>query len=349
MAAIVIGIAVPAAAEDDEPLYRFRSGQWSGEAHANADTGAFAYCAVKADYRGGTTLSFGISRGNELFLGLRNAEWRLRKSSTFAVELMVDDRSFGHFEGQALDEDLALVVFGDDAALLEELRRGRRLIVRTVRTDLVYELTGTYRALGRLGDCVEEARALTDGRRDPFSDPDRAPAEEAVEMPATPTQPPPPPDPALDEAGKRFFITTVIEKAGYDGVEFLAGDDPERIPQAELTWHVRGLIGFALRTSTGGATPGEAMSSALALFGGSCAGDFASAARGGRAAGGYRVKEGYAICRSDDGSLSFHMLGLYRDSEVLYITHVAGNGNGQVALDLTSGMEGALFDLLNDR
>ena len=89
-------------------------GNWTGEAHFDQQSGAFAFCAVTADYENDVQLGFVMGPDFAFAVSLYSASWGLQQGSKFEVNLTVDRRWSRTLEAEAIDTTAVVVWIGND-------------------------------------------------------------------------------------------------------------------------------------------------------------------------------------------------------------------------------------------
>lgn len=155
-------LLAPAEAAPTGPVSVFFDGKWTGEAFADKKTGQFSHCAASAGVRTkqGLELFVSVDRDYYWAVAFGSDHWTERPNERFAVRLRFDGGAWIDFDGFMIDDGLAAVAMPGDAVILGLFRQARRMDMQKGDLTESFSLTGTYRVMARLLECVEERLAL---------------------------------------------------------------------------------------------------------------------------------------------------------------------------------------------
>lgn len=142
------------------PGTAFEVAGWDGTARGRAD-GGFSYCVVRHAYPNGVELSLARSPEGLFFIGLKNADWRLRKGEAAKAAVEIDDAEAPEASAAAISSDTVLFTLWprDAAFYVSQLAGGSRLTVADLSVTPQeaawrFDLTGAREALSALEHCV---------------------------------------------------------------------------------------------------------------------------------------------------------------------------------------------------
>ena len=158
LAALLAAVAPPAAAE------KFEVGNWLGEA-VHDKHGNFQACEIWAEYDGDITIYFTVFRDYEwsIFtvfrdyewsITFRNPDWNLVEGREVKTALLIDNYAPIVVRAQVVGKTQISARLQNSDRVVRALTRGRVMRVRTRDGVLEFRLTGTFRAITRLSECV---------------------------------------------------------------------------------------------------------------------------------------------------------------------------------------------------
>lgn len=167
-------IAFTATVADAKTMYKFRSGPWNASAHTNNKTGAFSHCAASAKYKSGITLVFSVNRNYKWKMSFAKPSWRLNSGNSYPIVYRVDRNRIFKSRATAINSKMAMTPL-PGKNLFNQMRRGRKLYVKTKKDTLGFSLNGSSKMLASLVRCVKKnnVRATDpfgDAGSDPFGD-----------------------------------------------------------------------------------------------------------------------------------------------------------------------------------
>lgn len=157
--ALSLAFAGPAYAQ--QQLAVWHEGHWSGEMLVDSQ-GEFERCNAFVDYRDGISLSVSIHADGSISVRLFHEDWHFKPGQPVRIFYRVDNLTDGFLLGNALRPYQA-IFYVPGADQFWALRHGRRLSLsgsEIGRWDL--DLTDSYRALGRMAECVETVIAASE-------------------------------------------------------------------------------------------------------------------------------------------------------------------------------------------
>lgn len=146
---------VMAAAVSASPAAAFKLGGWQGDANHD-ESGKFSDCTMTAGFRSGITLAFVITRDFKWGLALADDHWKLPVGKTETVTLTIDSHAPITATAKIIDVHGLLVPLDNSDAMVDALRSGRKLTVKTKSGSFVFQLSGTKQAIALLAACVAE-------------------------------------------------------------------------------------------------------------------------------------------------------------------------------------------------
>ncbi len=151
--AILLCLAFAGTAEAQE----YDADGWQGWSHRNNATGGFVSCTVSARYDSGQSIVFAINANKAFVVALGYRAWKLKIGVFYPARLTIDGDDFGTTRLQAYDQSKARVVVPYTADALNRFRKGYILRVETPERKILYQLTGSGKALDWLRTCFTKA------------------------------------------------------------------------------------------------------------------------------------------------------------------------------------------------
>lgn len=231
VAAALIVASSGAAARDT-----FVIGSWHGTAYPKYGD-RFTHCSMNGRYVSGTYLMFRITRAGVFQIGLFKRSWSMRAGTRYTLSLSVDNGPAYIGTAVATSRYGVWMPLPSRRWMMQRLRWGRVLRIRSGRANLAYKLTGTALALKRLVHCVRSEIAVEAGRPRPIfnariNNPARAGRATA----------------SRSRTHLRLKATTLVanlfNKAGLSHFELLDPDaKPPSMKSYDVVWKGPGLIG----------------------------------------------------------------------------------------------------------
>jgi len=282
-ALLAVACFIPAlAAADATALFALSSGNWVGGAYSDRETGAFSHCSLTASYESGVIVTFGIDSGMQMYLGLAEPSWELGSGMEYTVELLVDWRSLGHFSGVA-NEQVLLLPLGTTTGrsdVYRKLRDGYILQVRTAKTVLHFNLTGTHEAFPKVAACSQLASSLSAPSTNPFASTSKNPFGETRH------------DPAADV---RETLGAFLRSAGVQDLAFVEPASMQ-FDDAAFAWTFSEGAGYLFAFGRSGESMEDSIGQFLGGMTSGCEGYSASGSKPTRQVGQYEIKEGFMSC-----------------------------------------------------
>jgi hypothetical protein len=201
-------------------------GDWRMSANTSDENGRFLYCETVRASPDGVLFSFLIS--TQVYLILWDPDWNITRAEV-ATTVEVDNRARFTMTGEVIGNNAVSIAFEAEAATYQHFMYGNRLRVGFSGRTYEVSLSGSYQALTRLVECVEQ---YVDYQEEPTG---RRSGGDAV---ASATPPPP-----TDEERIAYrleateLVTNVLNRAGINGFRLL-GDSAmrERFGQPDALW-----------------------------------------------------------------------------------------------------------------
>jgi hypothetical protein len=230
LVALLLVVATDVCARD-----QFVSGNWRGAAYPKQG-GRFTHCVMHASYVSGTYLMFRIDRNGNLAMGLANVSWSLTPGARYALTYSIDYGPKHTGTAVAQTKHGVWIKLPSTRWMLNRLRVGKGLRIRSVGTSFAFRLTGTYVALERLFECTKTELALERGynrnpfvgtrSRNPFASTKSENAAELARLKAT------------------TIIANLFNRAGLSQFTILAPDKkPPALANYDVVWKGPGIIG----------------------------------------------------------------------------------------------------------
>jgi hypothetical protein len=255
-AALGAGVGVPAVALAQNTgapqTFSIETSGWRGGAYARPDSRAFSHCGIARAYDA-STLIFTRTPNGGLNIGLDGIPPGSDGTTPPAALLTIDGQTERALPVVAAGPDTTVLPVGEDAELVDRLRRGTTLEIRLGDRELAYPLTGTFDALAELQDCVAAAEDMAPTRiaalietgstgeeAPPQTDEGEAPtaSEAASATPGTQTAAVPPPE-TID----RETLTRLLAAAGFENVAFARQDElPDNALDLDYAWQLDNRI-----------------------------------------------------------------------------------------------------------
>lgn len=307
LAALLAAVAPPAAAEE------FEVGNWLGEA-VHDKHGDFQACEIWAEYDGDITIYFTVFRDYEWSITFRNPDWNLVEGREVKTALLIDNYAPIVVRAQVVGKTQISARLQNSDRVVRALTRGRVMRVRTRDGVLEFRLTGTFRAITRLSECV--ASQLAAGRKprggSAFAGALRgggnafASASRAERNPAPGTTA----HQRIDRAEATVFVTNLLSRAGITGYRIIppAQYQKYRLSNFDVLWQrADGIYGGFnglknMQHLDLDREGGRLISNAAA----SCKGDLASGKKRAAAKDGVEIRRIFAACRNSETDFEIH-------------------------------------------
>lgn len=251
--------------------YVFSVGRWVGSAVYDDTTNKFNYCGITRDYQQ-TSLYIAIGNTGEIVILMTNPYWQLG-TRDYPLTFQIDRRLTRTGDAEGEGETIA-INFGQDWELLQALRRGRNLYVRSQGQTLTFDLKDTFVALQRTFECVSQRSAVARLTTNPF----------APSVSQNPFGSPPTPYQAPQErltADQLGTLKIILYAAGLDNVTLLSRAEMDKLGWTEdsgflAAWadFEKGLVGAIAVLPR--YDPRTTLSEILKGTGQECAGEFAT-------------------------------------------------------------------------
>jgi hypothetical protein len=292
----LLGLASGAA---EAKTQQFDAGSWFGAAQYSDASGAFELCYISGEYQSRISVFFQIDHDGGFHIAFEHPDWHLTVGEAYPVLLEVDHALSESYSAVAYTETGVDIGFKTVGELLDILRYGEEMRVRTPRDSFTFMLTGTKSALTNLQDCYDRnggtATAATtplDGGdiSNPFGEPL---SKEASSRTA----------PSADNATFRRNAVAVFEEIFADKqlsrFKLLNGAEvPKWLRDSELAW-VTGSTYGSLRADIGAVTPADTSSYIAADDMKNCKGEVASATVNSELRNGHVVRRVAVSCVED--------------------------------------------------
>jgi hypothetical protein len=273
---VLCGLLGLASGVAEAKTQEFEAGSWFGAAQYNDDSGAFELCYISGEYQSRISVFFQIDYDGEFHIAFEHPDWKLTVGEAYPVLLEVDEALSESYRAVAYTETGVDIGFETVGELLDILRYGKEMHIRTERDNFTFLLTGTKAALKQLEDCYDRNGRMQTAANpsaggdasNPFGEPL---GKEASSSPAAPA----------DNASFRRNAVAVFEQIFADKqlsrFKLLHGADiPNWLQDTDLVWKTGSTYG-SLRADLGAVTPAEASSYIAADDAKNCKGDVASA------------------------------------------------------------------------
>jgi hypothetical protein len=292
----LLGLASGAA---EAKTQEFEAGSWFGAAQYNDASGAFELCYISGEYQSRISVFFQIDYDGGFHIAFEHPDWRLKVGEAYPVMLEVDSALSESYRAVAYTETGVDIGFETAGGLLDILRYGQEMRVRTERDSFTFLLTGTKAALTQLQDCYDRngrmKTAANPAAGGDSSNPFGAPlGKEASSTAAAPG----------DNDTFRHNAVAIFEQIFTDKqlarFKLLHGTDiPNWLRDSDLVW-VTGSTYGSLRADLGEVTPAEASSYIAADDAKNCKGEVASATVNSELKNGHIVRRVAVSCIEDD-------------------------------------------------
>lgn len=320
---------VPASAQQDQ----FIVGNWEG--WASYDTsGAFAHCAVSAEYQNGITLTFGMTPDFGLVLILSAPHWQIQDGSQFSLDLSVDRRWNRTVNAVAYEGASVIVTLADDYAAFDAMRRGRTFTVRAPRETFQFNLIDSSRALLETAKCVfahTDVASRSDPfsmRSDPFSSGGPAGGQDASEV---------------QENG----VAALLLVSGLESAVLLTPIERQSLfPNATHAWQVGPVYGIYVDAPREGRSPEAIVAAEVALLAQGCTGIFASGTKPGEEIGDVTIRRFFTICEGADESFATYGTIFVGPTDLGLIEHVGSVVDRNLVSDTDDRLAAGLASVL---
>lgn len=316
LAALLFAPAFAWAAADE-----FEIGNWYGGAYYDETETEFLYCAMDAPYESGHTLIFAISADGTFAISLAHDSWRLGFGQTYAVEVLVDERSFGRQSAEVVNEQMIWIPFDYSTELVDVFRKGRELVVVTRQETLYFALTNTFEALPRLERCVETSLAAQYGERNPFAGMDTGRTNPFDEGGGAPSEAPPA---AADEEEVQI-VESLLFLAGLDNYWYVAPTTRDDLfSDADHSWTDGETTGaMYIFSDTQDLTVGDIATAFFQVMDDFCDGTFSYGVQDAEIAPGFPARRAIGRCQYADGAVILPVI-VWRDGdEITVLAHAS--------------------------
>lgn len=293
-----------------------RVGIWDGYKYIDNNTGKFSHCIMGAEFKSGITVFFSINRGYQISVGFYNPTWELKPNTQYPVRLSVDRSISQNTNATANSKHTIRIVLRNRNAWYAAFRMGRRMRLDAAKERFQFYLKGTYIALPRILDCVDQAMVTEKrkGQTNPFAQTSENPFSTGSDRRTTerPTERRTNPGPKQQDGGEianrrkkviepekvhkvepgkvqrksdAEFTTRdmkrILSRAGLENVRVLNSKERSKLDgRAHQAWIGNQYLGFLLFTKHGKSATLESMSSSyVSRITGRCKGAFVSGAR----------------------------------------------------------------------
>ncbi|NBB83208.1 MAG: hypothetical protein GVY28_07350 [Alphaproteobacteria bacterium] len=242
--ALAMVLPTAAAAQDGgaPAAFSIETSGWRGGAYARPDTRAFSHCGIARGYDG-STLIFTRTPETGLNIGLDGvAPASEDGTAPDAALVTIDGRTERALPVIEAGPETTVLPVGEDAELIDRLRRGSTLEIRLGDRTLAYPLTGTFDSLAALAACVEAAAAMPGeqvaalietGSTEP-APADDAPAAEPPPAAETETAAAPVPE-TID----RETLTRLLAAAGFENIAYARSEElPDNALDLDYAWQL---------------------------------------------------------------------------------------------------------------
>jgi len=163
-----------------------RAGIWDGYKYIDNHSGKFFHCLMGAEFKSGITVFFSINRRYGVSVGFYNSNWNFQPHSTYPVRLSVDRSISQNIDATTNSKKTIRIVLRNKNAWYAAFRKGRRMRLDAAKGRFDFRLVGTYVALPRMLDCVDQALSAERGKgqNNPFGKTSANPFSTAKKQPA---------------------------------------------------------------------------------------------------------------------------------------------------------------------
>lgn len=140
------------------------SGEWSGGAYGDSQTGQFSYCVAGVSYRSGIYMDVMVDRSFNWALGFASSSWDLRLRQTIPLVASFDGGPAWALTAYPVTQHLVSVPMADNSALIDDFRGAYTMSVRAEGETFGFDLTNTSALIPELVQCVRSALAVTPGQ-----------------------------------------------------------------------------------------------------------------------------------------------------------------------------------------
>ncbi|MEQ9812168.1 MAG: hypothetical protein RLO50_05270 [Azospirillaceae bacterium] len=210
---------------EPEFAYAIDAAGWRGGAFTRPDGTTFSHCGIGRQYQNGITLLFTRTRREETNLVLLSDQFEMNEQTpAFTVRVQVDETAWDETYPAVPAGATALAIpLGQAGGLIEQLRGGTAMSIRTPLVAFEFALSGTFNALPRLEECIAAANEALP----PLPEPESA----DIEVPEF-------------QGMTRDSLSSLLSAAGLDEVEIVPA---EQIPDDDLglqyAWTLGPIIG----------------------------------------------------------------------------------------------------------
>lgn len=148
----------PAAAQQRPAAFDIDVSGWIGGAVADEQAGRFNFCGASRVYPGGFTVSLALNPEGFLNIGYGRPSFGLTTGTETSAQLSIDGGTDRALAAIAVNDEQWVIQTGRDDELREQLKRGNELtIVLGGQTTYRVPLTGTFRSINALEECINVA------------------------------------------------------------------------------------------------------------------------------------------------------------------------------------------------
>jgi hypothetical protein len=295
----LLGLASGAA---EAKTQEFEAGSWFGAAQYNDASGVFELCYISGEYQSRISVFFQIDYDGQFHIAFEHPDWHLTVGEAYPVLVEVDSALAESYRAVAYAETGVDIGFETAGELLDILRYGQEMHVRTERDSFTFLLTGTKAALKQLQDCYDRngrmQTAANPSAGGDSSNPFGTPLGKEASSTAAASG---------DNATFRHDAVEIFEQIFADKqlsrFKLLHGADiPNWLRDSDLVWMTGSTYG-SLRADLGEVTPAEASSYIAADDSKNCKGEVASATVNSELKNGKVVRRVAVSCIEDDGTV----------------------------------------------
>lgn len=149
-------------------LNQFRSREWRGAAIYNSETGNFVFCELYYPTQTTSKLSFAYYSSGDVSMYVRLNDSHSPNKNTRTVEVSIDNHDFGYWKLRPAGPNFNGIE-NLSSEMLEQLKRGERLQIKTIDTSYFFLLAGTKQAIEQLENCYNDSVGKVINPANPFS------------------------------------------------------------------------------------------------------------------------------------------------------------------------------------
>lgn len=289
------------------PGSAFDLGSWSGAAYLSDADGSFSHCAISAQYQSGIVLLFAAS-STRWTMGLGNSAWHLQENTGYPISYYVDSDPPQAATATTISGSQVAIELPLDRGLLDRLRTGKQLYIKTASQLLPFPLTGTGAALDALGHCLASRASLP--ANNPFATASAAPApaSSTASTGNSATAPASGPTPA-SRAEAASVIDRILPAAGLKGYRYVTVQEAaDALKTFDVLWAAGSVVGMVEIISKARSADSAEIANALAQIDKSgCEGQFGSGLMKDNVKGAPQTKRLFTACKRTDATHSSYV------------------------------------------